>query len=206
MFEKFTEKAKRILFLARYEASQQGAKAIQTEHILLGLLKEGEETTRELFTRANVSMDLLQSELEQRGPSREKLSTSVEIPFGDETKQVLQFAEEEAERLMHPHIGTEHILLGLLRLEDCAAGRMLIERGMRLFAVREDAVDYRKDPVRAARDVRAGRAAVALYVNALTPEDVFRVTAAGEVLPQKSTLFLPKIPTGLLFRVLGDEG
>jgi len=144
MFEKFTEKAKRILFLARYEASQQGSKVIGTEHILLGLLKEGEETTRELFTRANVSMDLLQAELERRNPAREKLSTSVEIPFSEETKKALQFAEEEAERLMHPHIGTEHLLLGLLRLEDSVAGRMLAERGMRLFAVREDAVNIYK--------------------------------------------------------------
>ncbi|HEX4825031.1 MAG TPA: ATP-dependent Clp protease ATP-binding subunit [Candidatus Polarisedimenticolaceae bacterium] len=144
MFEKFTEKAKRILFLARYEASQQGSKVIGTEHILLGLLKEGEETTRELFTRANVSMDLLQAELERRNPTREKLSTSVEIPFSEETKKALQFAEEEAERLMHPHIGTEHLLLGLLRLEDSVAGRMLAERGMRLFAVREDAVNIYK--------------------------------------------------------------
>ena len=91
--------------------------------MLLGLLKEGEEVTRELFTRANVSIDLLQAELERRGPIREKLSTSVEIPFGEETKKVLQFAEEEAERLMHPNIGTEHILLGLLRMEDSVAGR-----------------------------------------------------------------------------------
>jgi len=144
MFEKFTEKAKRILFLARYEASQQGAKRIATEHLLLGLLKEGEDTTRELFTRANVSMDLLQAELERRGPAREKLSTSVEIPFSDETKRVLQFAEEEAERLMHPNIGTEHILLGLLRLEESTAGRLLAERGMRLYAVREDAVNIYK--------------------------------------------------------------
>ncbi|HUC44832.1 MAG TPA: ATP-dependent Clp protease ATP-binding subunit, partial [Candidatus Sulfotelmatobacter sp.] len=128
----------------RYEASQQGSKVIGTEHILLGLLKEGEETTRELFTRANVSMDLLQAELERRNPAREKLSTSVEIPFSEETKKALQFAEEEAERLMHPHIGTEHLLLGLLRLEDSVAGRMLAERGMRLFAVREDAVNIYK--------------------------------------------------------------
>ncbi|MHC4992758.1 MAG: Clp protease N-terminal domain-containing protein, partial [Planctomycetota bacterium] len=144
MFEKFTEKAKRILFLARYEASQQGSKQIGTEHILLGLLKEGEESTRELFTRANVSIDLLQAELERRGPIREKLSTSVEIPFSEETKKILQFAEEEAERLMHPNIGTEHVLLGLLRLEDSPAGRILAERGMRLYAVREDAVNIYK--------------------------------------------------------------
>nr|NIV48997.1 AAA family ATPase [Gammaproteobacteria bacterium] len=89
-------------------------------------------------------MDLLQAELERRGPTREKLSTSVEIPFSDETKKVLQYAEEEAERLMHPNIGTEHILLGLLRQEDSTAGRMLTERGMRLFAVREDAVNIYK--------------------------------------------------------------
>ena len=144
MFEKFTEKAKRILFLARYEASQQGAKQIGTEHLLLGLLKEPEDSTRELFTRANVSVDLLQAELERRGPIREKLSTSVEIPFSDETKKVLQFAEEEAERLMHPNIGAEHVLLGLLRPEDSVAGRLLAERGMRLYAVREDAVNLYK--------------------------------------------------------------
>jgi ATP-dependent Clp protease ATP-binding subunit ClpC len=111
MFEKFTEKAKRILFLARYEASQQGCKHIGTEHILLGLLKESEDTTRELFTRANLSIDLLQAELERRGPGREKLSTSVEIPFSEETKKALQFAEEEAERLMHPNIGTDAVNL-----------------------------------------------------------------------------------------------
>jgi ATP-dependent Clp protease ATP-binding subunit ClpC len=140
MFEKFTEKAKRILFLARYEASQQGSKVIGTEHLLLGLLKEGEDTTRELFTRANVSMELMRAELERKGPTREKLSTSVEIPFSDETKKVLQYAEEEAERLMHPHIGTEHTLLGLLRLESSVAGRMLAERGMRLYAVRDDTI------------------------------------------------------------------
>ncbi len=144
MFEKFTEKAKRILFLARYEASQQGSKVIGTEHLLLGLLKEGEETSRELFRRANVSMELLQGELERRGPTREKLSTSVEIPFSEEAKKALQHAEEEAERLMHPHIGTEHMLLGLLRLEESVASRMLTERGMRLFAVREDAVNLYK--------------------------------------------------------------
>ncbi len=144
MFEKFTEKAKRILFLARYEASQQGSKVIGTEHILLGLLKEGDETTREFFTRANVSMDLLQSELERRYPVREKLSTSVEVPFSDETRKALQYAEEEAERLMHPQIGTEHLLLGILRLEESPAGRALAERGMRLYAVREDAVNIYK--------------------------------------------------------------
>jgi uncharacterized protein (DUF1015 family) len=69
-------------------------------------------------------------------------------------------------------------------------------------AVREGAIAYPKSAGQTARDLRAGHGAVALYLNALTPEDVFRVTAAGEVLPQKSTFFHPKLPTGLVFRLL----
>ncbi len=69
-------------------------------------------------------------------------------------------------------------------------------------AVRQGAIDYPKDAVQTARDVRAGAGAVALYLNPLRPEDVFRVTEAGEVLPQKSTFFYPKLPTGLVFRLL----
>lgn len=76
--------------------------------------------------------------------------------------------------------------------------------GLDADAVRDGAVAYAKDPVRAARDVRAGRGCVALYLNALTPDDVFRVTGAGEVLPQKSTFFTPKLPSGLCFRLLDE--
>jgi uncharacterized protein (DUF1015 family) len=78
--------------------------------------------------------------------------------------------------------------------------------GLDEAAVRDGAVSFPKDAVRAARDVREGRGAVALYLNPLTPEDVFRVTAAGELLPQKSTFFLPKLPTGLVFRPLDGDG
>jgi ATP-dependent Clp protease ATP-binding subunit ClpC len=144
VFEKFTEKAKRVLFLARYEASQVGDKVIGTEHLLLGLLKEGDEITREIFSRLNIDMDSLRVEIEDRGPSREKTAASVEIPFSEETKRVLAYAGEEAERLVHPHIGNEHLLLGLLREENSTAGRLLFEKGMRLYAVREDTVNILK--------------------------------------------------------------
>jgi uncharacterized protein (DUF1015 family) len=76
--------------------------------------------------------------------------------------------------------------------------------GLDEAAVREGALDYPKDAVRAAEGVRAGRGAVALYLNPLAPEDVFRVTGAGEILPQKSTFFLPKLPTGLVFRTFEE--
>lgn len=76
--------------------------------------------------------------------------------------------------------------------------------GLDEAAVREGALDYPKSAARAAEDVRAGRGAVALYLNPLAPEDVFRVTGAGEILPQKSTFFLPKLPTGLVFRTFDE--
>jgi hypothetical protein len=74
--------------------------------------------------------------------------------------------------------------------------------GLDEAAVRGGAIAYPKSALQTARDLRAGRGAVALYLNALTPEDVFRVTGAGEVLPQKSTFFMPKLPSGLVFRPL----
>jgi uncharacterized protein (DUF1015 family) len=77
--------------------------------------------------------------------------------------------------------------------------------GLDEAAVREGAVDFPKSALAAAAQVRAGRGAVALYLNPLEAADVFRVTAAGELLPQKSTFFHPKLPTGLLFRPLGDD-
>jgi uncharacterized protein (DUF1015 family) len=76
--------------------------------------------------------------------------------------------------------------------------------GLDEAAVRDGAIDYPKDAVQAARDVRAGRGAVALYLNPVRPEDVFRVTEEGSVLPQKSTFFYPKLPTGLVFRLLEE--
>jgi ATP-dependent Clp protease ATP-binding subunit ClpC len=140
MFEKYTEKAKKVLFLARYEASQMGSRVIGSEHLLLGLLKEGDELVQELFAKAGVNIELLRAEMEARGPSGEKQVTPIEIPFSEEAKKVLSCAEEEAERLLHPHVSDEHILLGLLRVEESAAGRLLAEKGMRLYALREDTV------------------------------------------------------------------
>ena len=72
-------------------------------------------------------------------------------------------------------------------------------------AVRAGAIAYPKSAEQTARDLRAGFGTVALYLNPLSPEDVFRVTAAGDVLPQKSTFFAPKLPTGLVFRPIGES-
>ncbi len=121
MFERYTERARRVLFFARYEASQLGSVSIETEHLLLGLIREGKGLTSRIFQRAQVSLDTIRKEVEGRSVFREKVSTSVDIPFSAETKRVLQHAQEEADRLLHNYIGTEHLLLGLLAEERSLA-------------------------------------------------------------------------------------
>jgi ATP-dependent Clp protease ATP-binding subunit ClpC len=140
MFERYTERARRVLFFARYEASQLGSVSIETEHLLLGLIREGKGLTTRIFARSHLSLENIRKEIEGRTVFREKVSTSVEIPFSAETKRVLGFAAEEADRLLHNYIGTEHLLLGILREERSVAAAILMERGMRLNTVREDVV------------------------------------------------------------------
>src|SRR5262245_26549232 len=140
MFERYTERARRTLFFARYEASQLGSVSIETEHLLLGLLRGAQGLSGRLFASARISYEPVRKEVESRSIFREKVSTSVEIPFTGETKRVLGFAAEEADRLRHNYIGTEHLLLGLLREEQGVGGSILKDKGMRLNTVREDIV------------------------------------------------------------------
>ena len=140
MFERYTERARRVLFFARYEASQLGSISIETEHLLLGLIREGKGLTSRLFARSHLSLEDIRKEIEGRTVFREKVSTSVEIPFSTETKRVLQHAAQEADRLLHNQIGTEHLLLGILREDRSVAALILAEKGMRLNGVREDVV------------------------------------------------------------------
>ena len=128
------------MFFARYEASQLGSISIETEHLLLGLIREGKGLTSRIFARSHLSLENIRKEIEGRTVFREKVSTSVEIPFSTETKRVLQFSAEEADRLLHNYIGTEHLLLGILREERSVAATILSEKGMRLNTVREDIV------------------------------------------------------------------
>ena len=151
MFERYTERARRVLFFARYEATQLGSTAIETEHLLLGLIREGKGLTSRIFTRSHLSLEGIRKEIEGRTVFREKVSTSVDIPFSSETKRVLQFAAEEADRLLHTYIGTEHLLLGLLREERSVAASILYEKGMRLSSVREDIVQLLNEKTAPAR-------------------------------------------------------
>jgi ATP-dependent Clp protease ATP-binding subunit ClpC len=137
MFERYTEKARRVIFFARYEASQFGSPYIETEHLLLGLLRE-DKTLANRFLRSQANIESIRKQIEAQTTVREKVSTSVDLPLSHECKRVLAYAAEEAERLSHKHIGTEHLLLGLLREEKCFAAEILHERGLRLTQVREE--------------------------------------------------------------------
>lgn len=136
MFERYTEKARRVIFFSRYEASMFGASAIEAEHLLLGLLREN----KDLFTRfpaAKLSLDGLRERFGESTPPREKIDLAVELPLSPDAKRALAHAHEESERLGHRHIGTEHLLLGLLGVEGTPAAQVLRENGLEPALVRE---------------------------------------------------------------------
>lgn len=137
MFERYTQRARRVIFFARYEAAQFGSTTIETEHLLLGLIREDKNLTGR-FIRNMSSIESMRSEIEGRTTIREKVSTSMDLPLSNECKRILAYAAEEAERLNHRHIGTEHLLLGILREEKCLAAEILQEWGLHLNTIREE--------------------------------------------------------------------
>jgi len=137
MFERYTEKARRAIFFARYEASQFGSPCIDTEHLLLGVCRENATLLKRL-SHDLPSEESLRKRIEEHTTIREKISTSVDLPLSNECKQVLAYAAEEAERLAHPHIGTEHLLLGLLREKKGFAAEILAGFGLEPAKVRQE--------------------------------------------------------------------
>src|SRR5207253_5662981 len=136
MFERYTEKARRVIFFARYEASQFGSPYIETEHLLLGLLREDKQLANR-FLRSHAAVDSIRKQIEGHTTVREKVSTSVDLPLSHECKRVLAYGAEEADRLNHRHIGTEHLLLGLLREKEFASAEFLSRSGTTLESLRK---------------------------------------------------------------------
>jgi ATP-dependent Clp protease ATP-binding subunit ClpA len=136
MFERYTERARRVIFFARYEASQFGSMIIGTEFLLLGILREdghmGTRLLNPVFTAEHI-----RNKVETRLSVHEKVSTSIDLPLSDESRRILAYAAEEAERLNQRHIGTEHLVLGILREEKCVAAQVLHEIGFDLDSLRE---------------------------------------------------------------------
>lgn len=126
MFERYTERARRIVFFARYEASQHGSTIIEPEHLLLGLLREDKELLSKLIPGFE-NQETLRKDVEAALPAQSPLSTSVDLPFSQTSKRVLVDAEEESSGAGHGYIGSGHLLIGILR-ESSSAARLLGER------------------------------------------------------------------------------
>ena len=136
MFERFTEKARRVVFFARFEASQYGSPAIDTEHFLLGLLREDYRTAKHLLPDLQ-SAEHLREQIEVQITRGERYPSSVEVPLSRNSKQALKIAATESDRWGHRHIGTEHLLLGLLQVSTGHAAKVLLADKIDLAKVRQ---------------------------------------------------------------------
>ena len=137
MFDRFTTGARLVLFYARSKVDQLGSGAIEPEHILLGVLDEPRGLGSRILTRTGSTVDEFRRDVLRRLPTLEKGSESNETPFSPSCMRVLHNAADEADRLLHTAIGTEHLLLGLLREERSVAAEVLAARGLTIDAVRE---------------------------------------------------------------------
>ena len=133
MFERYTEKARRVVFFAYYEANHYSSPLIETEHILLGVLREYPELAQLLPSGAS---EAIRKQIDARTPPRHKIPSSVDLPLSNESKRVLAYGAEEAERLAHRHIGPEHLLLGLLREKGGFTAEILRRQGLDVTKLR----------------------------------------------------------------------
>jgi len=141
MFNRFTERARKVIILAKEEARRFNHDYIGTEHILLGLIREGEGVAAAVLQKLGVSLENIRLEVEklvQPGPSTQIIG---DIPFTPRAKKALELAAEEARSLGHNYIGTEHLLLGLIREGEGVASQVLLNLGLDLNRVRNEVME-----------------------------------------------------------------
>jgi ATP-dependent Clp protease ATP-binding subunit ClpC len=135
MFERYTERARRSIFYARKLVSEYGSMTIETEHVLLGLLREDPNVVpRFLPSKTN---EAIRAEVERGIVAKPKIPTHLDIPLSKEAERILSYAMEEAELLGHHSVGVEHLLLGVVREEDGTAGHILRLAGLNVEAMRQ---------------------------------------------------------------------
>jgi ATP-dependent Clp protease ATP-binding subunit ClpC len=139
MFERFTDRARRVIVLAQEEARMLCHGYIGTEHILLGLIHEGEGVAARALVSLGISLDAVRQQVEEIIGQGEQ-APSGHIPFTPRAKKVLELSRREAEQLGHNYIGTEHILLGLIREADGVAAQVLVKLGADLNRVRQQVI------------------------------------------------------------------
>jgi hypothetical protein len=146
MFERYTEKARRVIFFGRYEASQLGSPFIETEHLLLGILRDDKVLMRLL--ELQIDFEAVRREVESHiEPGAKSQSLSVDLPLSDHAKRALINARDEADRLKHRYIGTQHLLLGLLSDKDFTSAAILSKFAVDLGLVRKKVEALGEQPV-----------------------------------------------------------
>ncbi len=141
MFEKFTERGRKVIIYAREEAEKRQNDYLGTEHLLLGLLREEESLPMIILKKMGLSSDELRMEIERNLPTGSNILTFGDIPFTPRAKKVLELAVEEARLLGHSYIGSEHLLIGLIREDAGIAGKILRSLGANLLGVRQLAIN-----------------------------------------------------------------
>ncbi|MBL8880971.1 MAG: NDP-hexose 4-ketoreductase, partial [Phycisphaerales bacterium] len=141
MFERFTDRARKVMALANQEAQRFNHEYIGTEHILLGLVKEGSGVGANVLKNLGVDLRRVRLEVEKLVKSGPEMVTMGKLPQTPRAKRVIEYAIEEARNLNHNYVGTEHLLLGLLREQEGVAAQVLMNLGLKLEDVREEVLN-----------------------------------------------------------------
>ncbi len=146
MFEKFTERGRKVIIYAREEAEKRQNDYLGTEHLLLALLREEDGISAAIIKKMGISIEEVRMEVERKLPYGTNVLTFGDIPFTPRAKKVLELAVEEARLIGHSYIGSEHLLLGILREDEGIAGRTLRGLGANLLAARQLAINFSMRP------------------------------------------------------------
>jgi ATP-dependent Clp protease ATP-binding subunit ClpC len=141
MYERFTDRARKVMQLANQEAQRFNHEYIGTEHILLGLVKEGSGVAANVLKNLEVDLRKIRLEVEKLVQSGPEMVTMGKLPQTPRAKKVIEYSMEEARNLNHNYVGTEHILLGLLREQEGVAAQVLMNLGLKLEEVREEVLN-----------------------------------------------------------------
>ncbi|MBZ0152572.1 MAG: ATP-dependent Clp protease ATP-binding subunit [Planctomycetes bacterium] len=142
MFDRFTDRAKKVMSFARQEAMKFNHEYIGTEHILLGLIQEGSGVAANVLKNMTVDLEKIRHEVEKIVKTGPSMVTMGQLPFTPRAKKVLELSLEEASQLSHNYIGTEHLLLGLIRENEGIAAQVLMNLGVKLDEVREEVLEF----------------------------------------------------------------
>ena len=150
MYERFTDRARKVMQLANQEAQRFNHEYIGTEHILLGLIKEGSGVAAHVLKNLDIDLRTARSEVEKIVQSGWDMVRMGRLPLTPRSKKVIEYSIEEARNLNHNYVGTEHLLLGLIREREGVAAQVLMNLGLKLEDVREEVVRLLGAPPKAA--------------------------------------------------------